>query len=207
MLQQTRKFQFPLVLMVVGVSFFMVGQALAWQFDQPYTAGLWQTTDWAPYQGRLQGNGGIDAQGKRATQPLAQYVRWNQQAIDYIRSSWNSTAITFHSSWNGNTGPTGDGSCSNWWQAVNWASTNLPGSWATVYQRNCSFTWANEIRIGGNASQYLANTDYFAQSWYQETNTSADPKGQFNVDTYNGGSGDFHQKYCIPDSSNIAGSC
>jgi hypothetical protein len=211
MLQRVRKLQFAVVLMLVGLSFFTAGHAFAWQFDQSYASGLWPATNWAPTQGRLRGDGGIDSQGKRATQPLAQYVRWNQQAINWARDQqqWGPApvSITFHSNWNGNTGPTGTGSCSNWWRAVNWASTNLPSPTATVYNRNCGYTFANEIRIWGNIFQYAANTDYFAQSWYQDTNTSSDPKGQFNVDTYFGGSANYHQKYCIPDASNVAQPC
>ena len=81
MLRGMHKLRFATILMLVGLSFFPVGQALAWQYDQAYVSGLYPATSWAPYQGRLQGSGGIDSQGKRATQPLAQYVRWNQQAI------------------------------------------------------------------------------------------------------------------------------
>jgi hypothetical protein len=87
MLRQIRKLQFAIVLIFVGVTFFAVGHALAWQYDQPYTSGLYPATSWAPFQGRLRGDGGIDSQGKRSTQPLAQFVRWNQTAINWIQAN------------------------------------------------------------------------------------------------------------------------
>lgn len=218
MKQPFRKHVFGSVLLAVSLSFFVIGQALAWQYDQPYVDGLWGLSNgqaWSPYKGgaygfiepRLRGDGGFDSQGKRATQPLAQYVKWNQQAINWMRANSGSVSVTFHSSWNGNTGPTGTGSCSNWWQAVSWASTSMPGASAEVVRRNCGYTFFNEIRIYGDKNQLVADKDYFAQSWYQDTDTANDPKGQFNVDTYWNGSGNYHQKYCIPDNSNTAGGC
>jgi hypothetical protein len=207
MLRRIRKLRFAMLLMLVGASFFVAGQALAWQFDQPFSSGLYPAKSWAPDSGRLQGSGGIDSQGKRATQPLANNVQWRQAAIDWMRANYQGNpAFVFHSSSAGNPGSS---DCSNWWKAVSWASTNLPGSSASVVSRSCGYTFANELRIFGNQYQMSAGTNYFGQSWYQDTNTSSDPKGVFSIDTswysYGSTSDNFNKNYCIPASSNTAG--
>jgi hypothetical protein len=194
-----------LFLLGIALSLFMVGHALAFQYNQPY-GSVWPTKNWSPTAGRLQGSGGIDAQGKRATQPVGNNVTWNAQAIAWMQGNSGTVSITFHSSFDGNTGPSG-GCGTNKWAAVSWAASNLPGASATVYKRGCSFTWPNEVRIAANKNNLVANTNYFGQAWYQDTDITNDPKGQFNVDTYWNGSENFHQKYCIPANSNTAGAC
>jgi hypothetical protein len=206
-------------LLTIVLTLFTAGQAFAWQYDRQYASGLWGSAtgkSWSPVNWRdaagvgyprLQANFLIDNANQRATQPYAKNVRWTQQAVDWMRQNSGTISITFHSSLDGNTGPTGTGTCSNWWQAVAWGATNLPGGRSQVVKRNCSFTWANEVRILGDKMQIPAGADYWAQAWFQEVDPNNNPKGQFNVDTYWDGNENYHQKYCIATNGNAAVDC
>jgi hypothetical protein len=208
MSHQFPKHRFLATLFVVGLTLFTVGQVFAWEYDRPYAVGLYGTSTgktWSPYQGRLRGDVGYDNANERATQPLAQYVRWNWSAINWMRANNGSISITFHSSFDGNTGPSAG--CDNYWYAQYWASTDLPGASATVFPRSCGFTKDSEIRIYGDKYRLYGDVDYFAQSWYKERYNSGEPKGQFNVDTYWGSSENYHQKYCVRDNGYTAVSC
>jgi len=204
MTRQVLKRSYPATMLAVLLTFFLAGQALAYQFDQPYAAGLHPAQSWAPYTGRLQADGRISG-GRRITEPLAQSVKWNQTAINWMRSTGGSLSIAFHSSYNGYTGP--NGGCDNGWAPMNWAATNMPGGSYTEYYRSCYYQWLSEVRVFGDRTRLAANTSYWAQSRFGDYAVTSDPRVQINVDTYWNSSENYHQKYCIGDNATTAGSC
>jgi hypothetical protein len=192
-------------LCLVVVMFIVVGQALAWELSANYQAGLWTagtSKPWQPSAGNLNGtvfndpNNGL----RRTTQPYASQ-QWNDAAMHWIKNTSGRLSITFHSSYHGNTGPTG---CGNYWEQKNWAATNQPAGQYTVHQRNCGFTWYNEIRIFGDKSRMAANTWYWAQAWYHDDGKH---DGQFNVDTYWDSQENYQMKYCVIALADRPGLC
>ncbi len=207
MIRQAIRKRFTIVFLVLTLSCFMAGRALAWQFNGSY-GGVWPTKSWSPVQGTLHADIARDSSGKRLTQPYVYTISWNQQAIDWMRANSGDVAVTFHSSYDGNTGPTGG--CSNTWSVYVWSSTNLPGSWFNWYQRNCGYYWPNEGRIYADKNRLIRNTGYYAQGWFYDNSGSSMTRGQFNVDTYwvnSSGNANFHTKYCVTDFSMIAITC
>lgn len=207
MVRQTLRSRFCLSLLALALCFFAAGQALAWQvsagFNNVQGSG---GQPWAPYSGTLYGDIARSG-GTRITQPFAHDVRWSQQAIDWMRANSGDVAITFHSSYAGETGP--NDNCYNSWWAQSWSSTNMPGSRRELVSRNCGLTMTNEVRVFGAKGQLVKDTLYYAQAWYSDRSTDEE-RGQFNVDTYWvnwSGQGNYHAKYCTDDRSMTARNC
>ncbi len=192
----------------VALVMFSLGYAMAWEVDQSYatgTQGQPGAQAWSPFNGRLAGDVGTDAAGFRATQPYAYNVVWNRAALDWAKTNSGVLSITFHSSFDGNTGPFG--TCDNEWLVRSWLATNLPASQGTTYNRSCNYTYPSEIRIFGDKMNMVPNQTYWAQSYYRDQSSTLRRKGQFNVDTYWNGSENYHQKYCVDQNSFTAKVC
>lgn len=115
MFHRLSKNRYAKVLFVIAVMFTLVGQALAWEISVNYEAGLWvvgTSKPWQPSAGNLNGDVFNDPNNgfRRTTQPYASQ-KWNDAAMQWIKNTSGRLSITFHSSYHGNTGPSG---CSNY---------------------------------------------------------------------------------------------
>lgn len=188
----------------VSLAFFFIGQAYAWEHTTAYSSGLRGAggREWAPTSGSLSGDVWLDANDnfRRKTQPYASQ-KWDTTGMNWIKSNSGRLSITFHSSAQGNTGPSG---CGNYWETINWAGTNQPAGIFTIEKRNCVYTYANEVRISGDKAQMSAGTTYWAQASFTDDQKH---DGQFNVDTYWDGQENYHQKYCVLSLADRPGTC
>jgi hypothetical protein len=176
------------------------GQALAaWQARQLYQGdtlhGQPSGKDWSPSHGQLSGQV-LRENGERRTIAEANYHRWNQKAIDWMKAQWWGTpSITFHVF-----DHTGD-SCTQW-KSMDWSWTNLPGASRYRPLRRCG---DNEIRVQADRHQLVANTDYVAQVRFFDTSANMNARAKIVVDTYWDGNENYHQHYCIPTNQDVAG--
>ncbi|MCI0565302.1 MAG: hypothetical protein MN733_43105 [Nitrososphaera sp.] len=180
----------------------VVGQALAWQYNQAYIAsslyGGANGKPWSPYNGYLRGD--VFQLSNRVAVAQGDTVRWNSTALSYITSHGQYVYITFHS-FNINNG------CSSFRaDSVGWAS-NLPSPFQLVLIRLPCTTRYTEMRIGSNSQVSIAAyTSYWGKGQYtEETSTSLDQK--ISVDTYYGGNENYHQVYCIRVGQVVAVVC
>lgn len=178
-----------LVALLLGV---FTGQAFAWQNTQLYQSdtlhGQPNGRNWSPINGQLSGKV-VREGGERRSYAEANYHRWNQQAIDWMKAQWWGTpSITFHVFGSPND------TCTNW-TSIDWSWTNLPGASRSRPLRGCGF---NEVRVQADRNQLIANTNYVAQVVFRDTSSGLNAPAKVVVDTYWDGNGNYHQHYCIP---------
>lgn len=202
MLSRSRK-QSPALLVIALVVLLLgafTGQAFAWQVTQLYQDdtlyGQANGRSWSPSNGQLSGNVVREA-GQRRAYAEANYVRWNQQAVDWMKAQWWGTpSITFHVF-----DFTAD-NCTSW-SSVDWSWTNLPGaSRNRPWRIPCG---NNEVRVQADRSQLTAGTNYVAQVLFFDTSTNKNARAKVVVDTYWDGDGNYHQHYCVPANTDTAG--
>jgi hypothetical protein len=177
----------------------------SWEFVSSYASntlyGGIYGQPWSPYDGVLYGHA-YNVSGGRETVPLGNYVRWNYDALNYIRNNGKKVAITFHSFRNG-------GGCSSF-EVMDYAGTNLPAPQINKYWRPPCWPGTfryTEVRIRSNdANQISAGTVYWGQGFYRDDNTTGH-RQEITVDTYYGGQENYHQKYCINAGVAWASSC
>jgi hypothetical protein len=181
----------------------IVGQALAWQYNNAYIGnslyGQANGKAWSPYQGTYRGDG--FQLSNRVAVAQGEFVKWNSTALSYITGNGENVAITFHSF-------ALDNSCSSFEaNSVGWGS-NLPNAYMTVEGgRPPCWIRPTEIRVkSGNQGAIVANTAYWGKGQFTEvTSTTKDQK--FSVDTYYGGSDNYHQVFCIRLGQTVAVNC
>ncbi len=200
-----QKWKTAIFILLVTASMATVSHVLAAEFDQPYTpttlwgaGGAW----WAPYDGDFSSNT-YGSPGSRRTYPYGKNVRWNPTAISNIASDFwgRDVAITFHSFRKDNNG------CSSFEVKHGFFITNLPAPVYRYYVRQCS-GWNShetEVRIAATAT-LTANHAYYGKAKYEEYTTTAYHQ-KFTVDTYLGGSENWHQTYCVNSGSSNSSGC
>jgi len=147
--------------------------------------------NWSPIGGQLSGKVFWEA-GQRRTYAEANYHKWDQATIDWMKQNSGTPSITFHIF-----DFTAD-NCTNW-TSIGWSFTNLPGSTLSQPLRWCGY---NESRVQADKSRLTANTNYIAQVVYYDK--SPNNRAKVVVDTYWNGEGNYHQHYCIPNNQDTA---
>jgi hypothetical protein len=180
------------IILVFFLSMAAVGQVAAGVIFGSYTAntlyGQIYGKAWSPTDGNFRVQ--IDNNnGERIATVSGRNVTWNQQAINWLQSNYyNNLSITTHSF------RYADNGCGSF--RAYGGFTTLPNPQVTTHVRQCWPYYPTEVRMATtNPWAMAANTPYNGDSYYIDANSTVDQK--FTVDTYWGGSENWHRTFCV----------
>jgi hypothetical protein len=206
MIRRIRKLQFAMLVMLVGVSFFMVEQALAWQ---TVINGFEHSNRYGGEANSGVRTGSVEYNGsERDIRAGADHIAFTQSEIDWNKQH-GYPAEVFHISPKNQDG----GVCTAIRTVSGWNWSNLPGS--SITSKGCGIGNGyngNEIRFYYDANGASTSVNYYIQSLYKDTayngTQGSKTTGQIGLDSYSTDVfgqrkyNDFHGKVCInPDTT------